>query len=197
VLTEQDKLALRQFYELCDEIQDCRFIRGVNEQDHTITIDRDPTKIRLPYYDKDDFRSFATLFRKLLAKGEPTQIFRIMKILKQFAPSDQKQSFVRIKALLKHEAEHPPFLISIGTDDNEEPYTPRRICDILFNGSIFHSDPALQDDLAKVLDYQPFAMAAFLRYACIVVNTATAYTGNIRHYKLIATETSASDNARG
>ena len=179
---DQEVTALRQFCKVVDDLYDCRFIQRAKVQDHTITIDRDPSKNRLPNYDPDEFRSFATLFRKLVADREPTQLFRVMKILKRYAPDDQKHTFRNIKAELNHLAEHPPIGIAIGTDGAEVPYSPKRICDVLFNGLIFHTDRELQDDVARILGYQPIVMAAFLQYSCAVVNVATQYACVIEYH---------------
>jgi len=184
---------LRKFCKVVDEIHDCRFIRRVKVQDHSITIDRDPSLNQIPHYDRDEFRSFATLFRKLIANREPTQLFKVMKIMKRFAPADKKDSFKEIKAELHREAEHPSLALAIGLPGAEVPYTPKKICDIFFNGMIFHTDPKLQDDLAKILDFEPIVMAAFLRYSTIVINVATQYTGVIEHHNFFQDELPRTD----
>jgi hypothetical protein len=182
MLSDQEESALRQFCTLVDEIHECRFIQRAREQDHTITIDIDPSKNQLPQYDRDEFRAFATLFRKLVANKEPTQLFKVMKILKRVAPADQKDSFKGIKALLNREAELPHIQIAIGPPDSEVPFTPKKICDVYFNGMVFHSDPELQNDLLKLLDFEPLVMPMFLRYVSIVVNVATQYASVIEHH---------------
>lgn len=181
--SELESTILRQFCKVVDDLHDCRFIKRAKVQDHTITIDRDPTKNRLPYYDRDEFRSFATLFRKLLANREPTQIYKVMKIIKRYTPQKHHESFKRVKKDLNQLAINPPIAVAIGTTGNETPYTPQRICDALFNGLIFHTDPKLQDDVARILDYEPFVMAAFLQYATAVVNVSTQYASLIEYNK--------------
>lgn len=193
VLSEQEDAMLRQFCKLVDDIHDCRFICRAKVQDNTITVDRDPSKNHIPQYDRDEFRSFATLFRKLVANREPTQLFKVMKILKRFAPDDKKDSFKSIKAELNREAEHPPLAIAIGQPGEEVSFTPKKICDIFFNGMVFHTDPNLQDDLAKILDFEPIVMTAFLRYSSLVVNVATRYASVIEHHDFFEDEKSYSD----
>ncbi len=174
---------LRAFHKVVGELHACRFVRQLREQDHTIRVTRDSTEGRYPEYDRDDFRSFATLFRKLVAKREPTQLFRVMNILVQYAPEDVRPTFKRVKSALKEAAEDPPLKIAIGAPGSEVPYTPQKICDILFNGVIFHSDHELQEDAGKLLDYEPFVMASFLMYACDVLNVSTQYANVIEHHK--------------
>jgi hypothetical protein len=180
--TPQQEATLRQFCQLMDDIQSCRFICRAKTQNHNITVDIDPTKNHIPHYDRDEFRSFATLFRKLIGNKEPTQLFKVMKIIKPHAPADKQDSFKEITRELHREAEHPFIQIAIGVPGAEVPYTPRKICDVLFNGLVFHSDPLLQDDVARLLDYEPMVIVSFLRYACCVINIATHYAANIRHY---------------
>jgi hypothetical protein len=194
VLTDQEESTLRQFCKIVDEIHDCRFIQRAKEQDHTITVDRDPSKNCIPQYDRDEFRSFATLFRKLVANREPTQLFKVMKLLKRVAPADQKDSFKGIKVLLNREADNPPIGIAIGPPGEEVPFTPRKICDTFFNGMIFHSDPKLQDDVARLLDFEPMVISMFLRYVSIVVNVATQYASVIEHHKFFRTDAAVSGN---
>jgi hypothetical protein len=111
-----------------------------------------------------------------------------MKTLNRFAPHDQKHSFKAIKAQLNMLGERPPFAIAIGTDGAEVPYTPKQICDIFFNGMIFHADPELQIDLARILEFEPFVMGTFLQYACSVVNVATRCAGYIKFHKFVEGE---------
>jgi hypothetical protein len=190
MLTEQEESTLRQFCKVVDDIHDCRFIRRAKEQDHTITVDIDPSKNHIPQYDRDEFRSLATLFRKVISNGERTQLFKVMNILKRFAPTDKKESFKKIKAQINREAEHPPLAIAIGATGSEVSFTPKRICDIFFNGMVFHTDPNMQEDLARILDFEPIVMVAFLRYTSIVVNAATQYASVIEHHNFFRTVTS-------
>lgn len=173
MLTEQEDSDLRQFCKIVDDINDCRFYRQLKEQDLTIHIDFvDQSKSRFPQFDSDDFRSFATLFRKLIADGETTTLNRALKIAKRFAPAGAKGFDKRIKDQLRQEAENPPLALAIGPPGAEVSYAPKRICDVFFNGMIFHSDHDKQDDLAKILDFEPHTMTAFLRYACLVVKVS-------------------------
>ena len=182
MLTDHEEQALRQFCQVVNDIHDCRFIKRAKVQNHNFTYNRDdPSKNHVPQYDRDEFRAFATLFRKLIANREPTQLFKVMKVLKRFAPADKRDSFKNIKAGLNQEADNPPIAIAIGKPGEEVSFTPRKICDIFFNGMVFHSDPDLQDDLAKILDFEPFVMAGFLRYATMVLNVATQYASVIEH----------------
>jgi hypothetical protein len=178
--TELELSMLRQFCAVCDEICECRLIRTLNDQDHSITISRNPAENRLPHYDKDDFRSFATLFRKIDANDEPTNIYKIIKILQRYSKPEEHYTFKEIKALLHEEAEHPAIAIAIGPPGAEEPFSPRKIRNVIFNGRIFHTAPDVQDSLSRILDFEPFAAVEFLRYASIVVNVAINYAACIR-----------------
>jgi hypothetical protein len=182
VLTELEDSTLRQFCKIVDDIHDCRFIVRAKEQNHNITIDIDPSKNHIPHYDRDEFRSFATLFRKLIGNKERTQLFKVMKVIKRFAPADKQHTFKQITGQLHKEAEQPFLQLAIGKPGEEIPYTPKRICDILFNGMVFHTDPRLQDDVTRLLEYEPMILASFLRYASCVVNVATHYARVIEYH---------------
>jgi hypothetical protein len=182
VITEAEESTLRQFCKVVDEIHECRFMKRAQTQNHNITVDRDPSKNHIPHYDMDEFRSFATLFRKLVSNGEPAHLFRVMNIIKRYAPADVQHTFKDIKRELNREADHPFIQIAIGKPDEEVPYTPRKICDVLFNGVVFHNDLTLRDDVERVLEYQPMIMASFLRYACCVINISARYAANVEHF---------------
>jgi len=147
---------------------------------HSFHFSKVPGESSVPHYDKDDFRSFATLFRKIDSDGERTNIFKVMKILKRYASENERGSFDRIKAQLRHEAEHPTVAVVVGTTEAKESLSPRKIRNIIFNGQIFHSDPALQDSLSQILKFEPFVMVAFVCYAIVLVDVATDYARGIR-----------------
>jgi hypothetical protein len=70
------------------------------------------------------------------------------------------------------EATVPVLQLAIGTPGNEKNYTPQDIQDIIFNGQIFHTDDALQEDLRKIMDFDPITRMAFLGYATHLASQA-------------------------
>jgi hypothetical protein len=180
VPTEYEDRTLRHFCMICDELQACRFTRRMFEGPHTFHASIDPDQCSVPHYDRDDFRSFATLFRKLDADGEPTNIFKVMNILKRYVPREDHARFNDVKKLLITEAERPMTVMAIGPAGAEETFTPKRIRNVIFNGQIFHTDPTMQEGVAKLMDFEPFAIVSFICYAVPLVSAATKYAEAIR-----------------
>lgn len=186
MLSSNEQATLKLFCRICDELDGCRFLQNLNHQDHTIRVSRNPAENRFPRYDKDDFRSFATILRKIIAAQEPANIFRVMKIIGRYV-SDADQAFLKeIKRHLRREANHPPISIAIGPPGSETPYSPEDIRNIFFNGLIFHSDAKLQDHLITLLEYEPFVMVTFLRYAAFVASLAVQLADLIAQRRLAA-----------
>lgn len=173
--SQDDAAVLRRFREICEEITSCRFIRDLPKQQHSFAIETLPdgtSRSRYPQYDKDDFLAFLTHFRKLVATKESTNIFFILKIIGKYATDEERAALKGIKRMLVSEAKNPPLQMAIGTPGNETSYTPHQIENIIFNAQVFHSDEELQDDLRKLLDFDPFTKLVFLRYATILVSQA-------------------------
>jgi hypothetical protein len=167
--------ALRKFRKICDEVTSCRFVKNLQIQDHSFTSENLPdgsVRNRYPNYDKDDFLAFLTHYRKLVADKEPTNIFKVLKIIARYATDEERASLKEIRRMLVAEAKHPPSQIAIGLPGNETAYTPEQIENVVFNAQVFHSNDDLQNDLQKLLDFEPFTKMVFLRYATIVVNQA-------------------------
>jgi len=171
-----DELAVFQkFWQVCEDISTCRFIRDLPKQKQKFTIERQPDgtcRSTYPNYDKDDFLAYLTHFRKLVAEGETTNIFRILKLIAKYATDSERITLKGIRKNLVAEATAPAIQIAIGTPGNETSYTPKQIENILFNAQVFHTDDSLQGDLRKILDFAPLTKMAFLAYATLVSRQA-------------------------
>lgn len=166
---------LRKFRQICEDISTCRFVRDLPKHGSTFKIAKqsDGTCVSTyPNYDKDDFLAYLTHFRKLVAQGESTNIYRVMNIISKYASDEERGAFKNIRRELNEEANKPALELAIGTPGNETVYTPKHIEDVLFNGQVFHTDDSLQDDLRKILDFDPITKLAFLRYAACLTNVA-------------------------
>lgn len=161
MITDTDDRSLRLFCTIVGEIHACRLIRDFSSDTLTNSVNEDRSKNRIPEIDRDDFRSFMTLFRKLIAQGEPTQLFKVLKIIKRFSPKKNQQGIKQIVENLNREADRPPMLLSIGMQGSEVPMTPRRICEVYFNGIIFHSDEKHEKDAGLITEVEPFASFLF------------------------------------
>lgn len=162
---------LRKFRQVCEDIAACRFNRDLAKHDNKFTITKMPDgseRSTYPDYDKDDFLAYLTHFRKLVAQRESTNIFRVLNIIGKSANDEDRKGIRELRQQLDTEANNPPLQLAIGTPGNEVTYTPKQIEDILFNGQVFHTDDDRQDDLRKILDFDPLTKMAFLRYATLV-----------------------------
>ena len=196
MLSDQEKIDLGQFCKIVDDIFACRFYRELKDKNLSLHFDFEtPSNTRLPKFDRDDFRSFATLFRKLIAGGETTTLARTMNVLSRFAPDDKKGRHREVMKELRREANRPPIVLSIGPLGSETTYTPQKICDVFFNGMIFHSDPSKQDDLGRILDFEPITMVSFLRYACLVIKVSRRCVNTIRTRDLLRLESAQPQTA--
>jgi hypothetical protein len=180
-----DEIALLQkFRGVCESIKSCRFMRDLPKQQRTFTIENLPDgscRSTYPKYDTDDFLAFLTHFRKLVADKEPTNIFKILKLVARYATQDEQGVLKKIRKQLEAEADSPPLQLAIGPPGQETRYSPKQIEKVIFNGQVFHTDDELQADLRRILDYEPLVKMAFLRYATIVVDDAWRTSCVLKH----------------
>jgi hypothetical protein len=93
---------------------------------------------------------------------------------------------MNIRQELNREGNQPALQLAIGPPRNETPYTPKQIENILFNGQVFHTDDTLQDDLRKILDFDPLTKMAFLRYTSALTNAAFSFADVMRNRGYLA-----------
>jgi hypothetical protein len=171
----EELVTLRKFSRICDDITTCRFVRDLPKQEHTFTVENLPdgsSRATYPEYDRDDFLAFLTHFRKLVAQKESTNIFVVLKLIGRYATDEERLVLKKVRKTLDAEATNPPLQMAIGPPGEEVAYTPKQIENVIFNGQVFHSADELQDDLRKLLDFDPFTKMMFLRYATILVKHA-------------------------
>jgi hypothetical protein len=173
--TECEASTLRTFRAICDEIVSCRFVRDLPRQKHIFSVRHLPDGTscsQYPEYDKDDFLAFLTHYRKLVATKEATNIFSVLNIIGRYANETDRTRIKTVRKNLTSASKTPPLQIAIGAPGNETPYPPHKIGNIIFNGQVFHSDKQLQDDLRKMLEFDPIAKMVFLTYATLLVSQA-------------------------
>src|SRR5262245_45819586 len=120
IFTDSEKDSLRLFCHVCDEILECRFIKDLPKQSHSIEWSKlsDGTeKFYQPIYDRDDLRSYMTIFRKLLLEKELTNVYRILNILGRRAENDTERG--QLKQIKKsfQSIERGHFSFKIGTKE--------------------------------------------------------------------------------
>lgn len=173
--TADEQSSFLRFLKICTDIRQCRFVNDLRKQKNTIDFQKLPDgrwKTEYPDYDRDDFRAFLTHYRKLVATGEDTNIFRVLKILGRREDDSERIVLKEIRKRLSSEGRVSPIKIAIGVPGEERRFSPEDIQNVLFNGDVFHSAAELQEDLKRINDFDIFTKMVFLRYATIVINQA-------------------------
>jgi len=179
---------LRKFAKVTDDITACRFIRDLPKYKHRFSIEAQPDgscRTEYPNYDSDDFIAFLTHYRKLVANGESTNIFAVMNIIKKYASDDERAALKEIKKILVAEGTKPALQLAIGTPGNETNYPPKEIENVLFNGQVFHTADELQNDLRKILDFEPLTKMSFIAYAVHVASQAKQIAGVLKQRRFV------------
>ena len=173
-MPDSDRWASEQFIDLCEKIKTCRYFNSMTSGPHNILsfVDRKASTSPAIDYDEDDFRSFLTLFRKLMADKEPTNIFRVRNLLARYSPPDRPALSEIKRVLKKAEKDQPIGIIEIRPGGVKKSWKPREIVDAIFNGEVFHTDRAKQSDLTRIRNFGPVAQVVFISYALKVVVSA-------------------------
>jgi hypothetical protein len=184
----QEKTALRLFCRVCDEILECRFVKELPNQDHSIrmsSLRSDGTcDYYQPNYDRDDFRSYMTLFRKLLLEKEQTNIYRVLNILTMHMKDNgELTELKKIKKGLKT-MERCGFMdFNLGSDEKPEMYSPRKVYDVVINSDIFHTDADGEKALRKLQEFSPFFEISLVKFMTDISRQAINIAEVIKHRK--------------
>jgi len=186
--TDEEKTALRLFCNVCDQILECRFVKDLPNQDHSIRSSRKADgswDCHQPVYDRDDFRSYMTLFRKLLMQKEPTHIYHILRVLARHVPDEERAEIKKIKKGLRGMERHG-IAFNLGTDDDPDMYSPRRSWDVVINSEIFHSDTDQERALQRLRDFGAFFETALVKFVTDFSRQAIAVSDVIKHRNYFA-----------
>jgi hypothetical protein len=180
---------LAMFCDACDKTTGSRFMRTFFDQAHHFSIGTLPdgrVVDEYPRYDDDDFRAFLTHYRKLRSVKEPTELFRIIKILKRKGTEADRSMLDCLKNEVKEEgrswwgAMHP----------HEGYITQQRLEDLILNGEVFHSEMQKKDELCRVIGNIPFPKAVaffnYMRVAMTVLSYAQKVAALIRERGYLA-----------
>ncbi len=183
--SEKERTALKLYCRTCDEILECRFVKDLPKQDHTTRSWRNPDGLwdgYAPVYDRDDFRSFMAIFRKLLLNKEPTNIYQILNILSRHTSYSEREQLKKIRKILQKLERHS-FKLNLGTDDDKAPYTPRQACDVILNADLFHSDPEKQQALEKLQSFGSIFQGFLLKFVTDFCCQAVQVSGVVKQRK--------------
>lgn len=183
MLSEQDKVALKLYCKTCDEILEARFVKDIPKQDHTIWSKMLPDGTYeggVPVYDRDDFRSFMAVFRKLWLTNEPTNVYRILKILSRFSPDEEQRQLKIIRRNLQSMEKHG-IAFDLGNEQAKNLYSPRDVCDVVLNADLFHSDLDKQRAFEKLQSFGSFFEVSLIKYVTAFCRQAIQVSEVVKH----------------
>jgi hypothetical protein len=185
MFTSEERQQLDLFCSVCDTAAGSRFMRTFFDQPHHIFVGTLPdgrVVDEYPRFDDDDFRAFLTHYRKLRL-NEPTQLNRIINILKWKGNSADRSTLDYLKSEIREEGRcwwgtmHP-------AEGYTEELTQEWLEDRILNGEVFHSDLEKKHDLARVTGIMPLPKAVaflnYMRFARTVLGCAQKVAGLIR-----------------
>jgi hypothetical protein len=146
-LTPDHRTILRDFVRLVHEMDQCRFVKKYQEQDHTVSCEPDVTgeaKTTAPDYDWEDFRSFMTIFRKVgIAVSEPTYLAKIYKLIGLTASDALRKRLAADRSQVMAVLTGTWTGMQVGgtIDGKEVRFSTAELLDMVTNGMIFHEDP--------------------------------------------------------
>jgi hypothetical protein len=176
--TRTQQRALAVLPRVCADIRSCRFVRDLPRQDHSTRMRKQPDGtwlIERPDYDVDDFRSFLTIARKLIADRESTCVFKLLDLIGRHGSEEDRKDVKEAKATLAH-ADKPGALrfcvIEPGTGKEFE-YSATKLLNIVCNAEIFHSAEDLEPAWLRIRphreDYLPVVLGRVLHICRIAL----------------------------
>jgi hypothetical protein len=185
MFTPEDKKLLRLFCETFDDLVGCRFLRNLPKLSHHIFVGalRDGRVVdEYPRYDDDDFRAFMTHYRKLRLEQDLTNLFRIMKLLKQKGGADDMALLDHLKNEIKEEGRTWWGAVDHDENGDQKYLTQEEVEKLILYGEVIHSNR--KDDLKRVIGKNSYLKAAaffnYMRFARTVIYCAQKMTELIR-----------------
>jgi len=178
--TAKDIDGLSRFCEVCANIAACRFIREFAKQSHHVCVGRLPDGRILdeyPRYDDDDLRAFLTHYRMLRLSKEPTNLFRVIKLVKWKGCVDDRELLETFRREIVEEGKGWWGAV-VAHESGRRLLTQTDVEDLILNGEVFHWEPTKRSELRKALGTvslpKAIAFWNYLRFARVVVGCAQA-----------------------
>lgn len=159
--SDAERLQLEAFVRLVLAMHQCRFVRRVRTQDHSLRVE--PLKgggyrVIAPDYDWDDLRSFLTAFRQIaLSDSEPVYLPRIRNIISKYAGEVLREELKKLKTHIVPIIEGKLEDVRFGKElpDGDISLSSYELLDVLVNGVIFHSDSRHERAAKLILSTEP------------------------------------------
>jgi hypothetical protein len=142
-MTDEQKLKL--FVRRCQELVECRIWR---EGGLSVRLSFAASGVTLDEPDKDNLRSFLTLFRQMIARREPVFIETIIELAKsRLAPDHASDAQQFDEYLQKWNSALQRSGLSIIVDG--ETLSPKHVLETYIDGEYFHNDVNDREELAR------------------------------------------------
>lgn len=186
VFMNDDEDVLRLFCRLVDDIGRCRLIRSAHASPSwQFKLGTDAVGnavIDGPSFDWEDFRSFLTLFRRLIAHDEKTNLPNVMKVITRIAPEEKRAGLRETRKHVERHIRADEGPLQVGGHDRDgvkRMFNPREIVDVVMNADVFHGDLHRQREWDAVQVMKPMIVPLVLEYAAVVLHAAFIYRDNI------------------
>ena len=187
--TQREKIQLAHFERLVQGMINCRIIQKAQTQDHPIKaerIDNETFLMTTPDYDREDFRSFLTIFRQVaVLKDEPIYIIKIMNIESRYANNDLRKEPKEIKLKINPilEGRYVAMKFGVNTEGGDYMLTSRQLLDALVNSNVFHTSIERETETSIIQSSEPWEYIGILLSEIIgpVLRTCTWLVQIIRN----------------
>lgn len=142
-MTDQEKLSL--FVQRCQELIECRIWK---EGGLSVRLSFSAVGTQLDEPDKDNLRSFLTIFRQMTARREPVFIESIIDLAKARLTAEHVHKAARFDAYLhKWNSALQQSRLDIVVDG--ETLSPKHVLETYIDGEYFHNDVRDREELAR------------------------------------------------
>lgn len=146
-MTDEQKLEL--FVKRCQELVECRIWR---EGGLSVRLSFTANGVTLDEPDKDNLRSFLTLFRQMTARREPVFIETIINIAKSRLAAESASEATRFEDYLQKwnsALQHSGLAITV----DGETLSPKHVLETYIDGEYFHNDVKDREELARFAEF--------------------------------------------
>ena len=172
--TPQEKINI--FIERIDELESTKLVASVLNISSTISLDREKgLNTQLPNIDKDELRSFLTVFRHFISNDEPVYLYGIFNICHQFLTNESlKNDTAELRNYWKKALGMNGFKFHLNNNEVK----PEETIDIWINSWSHHSDREYRKLLESFAPWQRDIMQMVFLDALVEATNVICYAGS-------------------